>query len=135
MKKLLLPCLPFVAALTGCDYSCFTDFVVINQTASIIEVNGEYGQIKIYPNEEGLVYMESDLCGDRSTLSDRYAEYPDWKIVNGFNMTINGENVSEEIWTRKYWEFSSIIVRKAKYTLTFTEELLETLSFENNPNS
>ncbi len=131
-KPILFFTVATVVITTGCEYSCLTDFIIINQTTSTIDVNGKYEQIKIAPNDNEVIYHWGDLCGDRGTLSDRYSEYPDTRIVYDWVLVINGESIPEEIWTRKYWNFSSVVVRKATYTLTVTDELIETLLSENN---
>ncbi len=131
MKKLIVFFTVAVAAtmLTGCEPFSTYYFKIKNDTAYdiIVEVDGR-NPIIINPNDSKTVCELSGagIPGDPYSLEDNMADY---------DVKINNILMSKSIWQRKYWEHQSNSKYHITYTLVVTEELLETLSSENNPNS
>ena len=151
MKKLILLVL-LSASFAGCEVEPEGDLaaswmiVVENKTDKDILVSGGH----LYtPVQDGVVIapMESEYIAHLSILGasdskdplidifeehhiDNMNEGPDdlFGPFDPFTMTIAGEPVSEDIWLRKYWVFTSNDPLIAYYTLTVTDELLASLT-------
>jgi hypothetical protein len=128
-KPLLFFAMAALALMSGCgiaDYGCNTYFKVINQTGNDIIV--EVGRIDVVYETTSIglgkgqtIYDFETLCGKNHVVADLYSE--EEQIENLF-MKINGNNVSDAIWKRKYWNFASKPY-ETTFTLTLTNALLE----------
>lgn len=126
-KQIQLITILLTISLAGCDYSCTWDYRIINQTNSTIDLYVTWGkkQTLIEPGDEQIFFTRVDLCTHRGKMPDSFAEYPENYILFDAEMSIDGRQMPEEIWKRKYWEFSSNAKRHATYTLILTDELIE----------
>ncbi len=141
MKKLLF----FAAlglALAGCkivDYSCSRYFNVANQTGYAITVIIKTGAVESVPTgSERTIYKSYGHCDKNTIPDDPFPDEEIMHITDSSDMTVqiqvNGRVVSEEIFKRKYWNFSNEAYR-ATYTLLITNELIESLKQAENPGS
>lgn len=129
------------------DYGYEWEFVVVNETESTrIDITQDYPYgpfphiFALAPGENDLVWEKYSLGGKADKpMQDEY-ENEAWRLSVGgfwpvdsedesypFTMTIDGKEVSSEIWLRKYWSFESTFYT-ATYTLTVTDELLAELA-------
>ncbi len=81
----------------------------IKQVSGLWQLGGE-SKAKLEDN------LRNDFRISHFSLGDGYP----------FTMTIDGANVPDEIWLRKYWSFESDFYVRT-YTLTVTDELLRQL--------
>ncbi len=129
MKKLILLFAVTTLVIIGCterDYGCETDYLINNQTKSelTIEIASKNKQFIIRPGEKQVIYYTSGLCG-KNTKPDGFSE----GVVMKFRLKINKKFVPEEMLERQYWDFVSELYL-ATYTLTVTDELLQSLENE-----
>jgi hypothetical protein len=129
MKKLFLFFVFTAVAVTGCEGTCTIEFVIINQADSdIIVAMGLTGeQIIIESGKKQIVDWQSVLCapeGMRGPFSD------DGSRLLYADMYVDETIVPETIWTIKYWDPVLHDRFALTYTLTVTDELLESLLSE-----
>ncbi len=140
MKKLLLFfTVATVAAMTGCHvYTNFVvgwDFSIINQTDYEICFVAD-GIVKdyVYPGEK---FLFADTEGGKYNcipLGELFHESEIMRLdYNGRSTATLQIKVGEElmpdiIFQRKYWDFVSNSNTWASYTLTVTDELIETIN-------
>ncbi len=147
MKRLIV--LSMLTSLLGCndkeeivecDAIYDTVFIVDNETDKEITVSNDYPYTIYGDRDVALLFGESEViygrsglgpCDNETLLEDKLQD--DFLIPFGgmpeysFTMTIDGEEVSSEIWLRKYWSFTPDYYSWT-YTLTVTDELLSELA-------
>ena len=138
-----------------CDAGYEWFFVIKNGTGDKeIEISTDYQwgtgypkQITLAPNDNAAI-SEVDILGpcgakepmEELMLGDNFYVHPIDLILSGpdqfFTMTVDGVEVSHEIWNIKYWPFEAdpSDFYKAYYTLTVTDELLDSLPPPDNEN-
>jgi hypothetical protein len=89
----------------------------------------------IAPGGEGVIYQLYARCGENvSDPGDRFQENDIMDITNNPNISIQvkvgDELMPDEIFRRKHWVYIHTSKGNATYTLTLTNELIETLLSE-----
>jgi hypothetical protein len=128
-------------ALTGCakvDNECSWSFKILNQTSLNITIAGSATTESIAPGGEGVISQLHAMCGENvSDPGDRFQENDIMDITNNPNISIQvkagKELMPNEIFRRNHWAYTHTSKGNATYTLTLTEELIETLLPENAP--
>lgn len=132
-----------ITSWSDCGYSL--DFMVVNETEAMIVIDNEgtywpsYGEsISIAAGKDDIIGEEVQLgsCDNKTLLPDELdddyrisqSDYYGWE-GDPFTMTIDGREVSDEIWLRKHWSFESDFYNRT-YTLHVTDELLEQLGWK-----
>jgi hypothetical protein len=118
--------------LTGCDPMITRSYVIKNQTQSTIYVEIISGKTSMTINhgEEKLIYSSLTRGGSRQPEKG-YGLVDDTRLLNG-SMKIDGNNVPDEIWNIKYWDYTSKKY-EGTYALIVTEELLQSLEVSTEP--
>ncbi len=136
MKKLLLFCVATAAVvMTGCEGTCHIYYEINNETNSEIVVQiketGENSQIIIMPDSKQLIDSTGGLCDYGGLPED--GDYG-WKglVISDATMVIGETNIPDKIWMREHWDFSKTAKYEGTYTLTVTDELIETLLSQQN---
>jgi hypothetical protein len=134
-KPLIFFILAASAALSGCDALWHIDWVVENRTESEIVITtkrmGESNSIVIAPDDKQLIYFEEDL-GDPGGLPDDDGYGYQGPVLTDAKIMIDNNEVPDEIWLRKYWIFTKNSKYNGTYTLTITDELIETIQSDNS---
>lgn len=113
-------------AMTGCsehDYGYTVDYNVVNRTEFDIVIYNGKSKLTIQSGEAQTVHQTSGLCEKDAIITDNFG---DLLYLSGYSMNLDGEMISSEIFERKYLVFESEVYH-ATYTLTVTEELLQSL--------
>ncbi len=147
MKKLIaFFAIAAVAVMAGCrgmeDKECQWDFLIQNQTGSNVTIiwNGVARPPIISGEEQVISYTIGSCPVNRDPPRDLFQEdeimhniyyRPDVVI----QIQADEELMPEIIFRRKYWSFTTTSSSTATYTLVLTDELIETLLSENNPNN
>ena len=139
--------------LCDADYVWF--FMVKNETGDkeiFISTEYPYGtgypkQFTLAPGDSGTLSVFATLgsCDAQKPMKelnfgDDFYVVPLSSIIYGpdqfFTMTVDGVEVSHEIWNIRYWPFEADMsdFHKAYYTLTVTDELLDSLPPPDNEN-
>ncbi len=141
MKKLI----PFftimaIAMMTGCanvDYGCTWDFKVVNNADLNVVVlwNGAIIKEAISPGDELIISSINTECGKQDgDLGDLRPQEEEIMNISSYSeptilVKIGDEVLPEAVMKRKYWEYSSEKYH-GTYTLTLTDELIETIKNE-----
>ncbi len=126
MKKSLLLFAVTAIALVGCKKETCgtTDYIIINRIESDITVELKFGEgdvITIEPGKTSMIH-HNEWCRDANVALSMTPE-----ILNA-EMIINGAVISRYIWWHDYWDVDADIENHySTYTLTVTDELLETV--------
>ncbi len=100
-----------------------TDYTIINRIESDIVVGLKFGDrrtITIEPGETRMFYTGVQ-CYEEGVA---YSMTPE---ILDAEMRIDGEVVPRKIWWGQYWDVESVGNDHVAYTLTVTDELLETI--------
>ncbi len=142
MKKLLLLfTMAAVAVMTGCVtygdhyYASLWRFHLNNQTDYEIcfVADGDFKDCTYPGMNLRFALIEGDKVLDCVPLGDLFHEDEimrpnyNWGPTNILQIQIDGELMPDIIFQRKYWTFVSHGSHWASYTLTVTEELIETI--------
>jgi hypothetical protein len=142
MKKLLLIGILALCGLmtTGCggydaatiDYGCAWIYEIVNETESDIVYTCGKEVIVIKSGERERIFSYHSMCGKNTIVRDIHApeELVSERKTVLYGKTLlllDGEPLPDAIWRRSLWSFSNGIVYLATYTLTITNELIESL--------
>jgi hypothetical protein len=100
------------------------DYTIINRIESDIVVELKFGDRQITTIKSGetqMLYSEVRCYKPGGPVPDMPAE-----LMNA-EMRIDGEVIPRYIWWREYWIVDTSIENHFPYTLTVTEELLDTI--------
>jgi hypothetical protein len=124
------------ALCTGCDAFYYYEFQLTNLTgetirAEIVDVPGTYSKDSVYtimPRQTAVIYRNGGVCQPNYVPEDRYATYPDPVLPPQIKATLYiGDTVlPDSLRHHKHWDFRAKKLLGV-YTLTITEELIETL--------
>ena len=136
MKKLLLFYIVAAAALAGCNTGnelvrVTTDYKIINQIESDIVVELHSGKIMtINPGDTKVIYNEIYSYNPKTSGPIKALEVVQ-ELLQA-EMRIGGEAVPAPIWWSRYWIGEAHQDHFYTYTLTVTNELIETLLSQQN---
>ncbi len=123
--------------MTGCgrnivDYICSYSFEVVNESDSEVIAITVGNGVVIWPGRSQQIESFGFLCGLHTILKDDIHYGNNGLILNPQDHRIIVDEVfmPETIWKREYWEFDNSEERRATYTLTITNELIETILAE-----
>ena len=129
MKKYILLALVALAVGGGCrnakEVCVELDFTIVNQIESDIFVavhEGDWPTATIKPGETKLFFSKVECYTPWKPGDPVPIMAPD---IPRAEMQIGSETMSEQIWSRKYWNVDSSVEGRRLYTLTVTEDLLE----------
>ncbi|MDR2890639.1 MAG: hypothetical protein LBV18_03420 [Alistipes sp.] len=113
-----------------CDAGYTMEFYVENGTNKEVVVSNNTLHDAISPGGRFMVDDSFSLgpCDNNVLMTDRFPD--DYRIgaaKYNFSMTIDGEDISDEIWLRKHWSFTPGYYSWT-YTLVVTDELLAELA-------
>lgn len=132
MKKLIL-FIMMTFSMIGCDrnkhmlidYSCVWDYTIINETE--FDMAYIYGAVEtvIKSGAKEKIFQHDTECGKNDKPTDLHA-IGNLMFNSAHKLMFDGELMPEIIWKRDFWSFSTE-VHHASYTLTVTNELIESL--------
>jgi hypothetical protein len=143
MKKLLLLLALAAVSMTRCteglvDYDCTVVCEIENRTESEVIYTVErpaHKSTTIFPHQTLQIFKGSGLCtkSEGEKLADYYEKlyYPFELMFDPASnfLTSSDQPVPDTIWRSEFWDFTTIPF-KIKFTLTLTNELIETLLSE-----
>ncbi len=118
------------------DASVEYEFRVINRSERVVVISSDDPDVESVTLAKGdrkviCQFLSLGTVSNKKPMRDpmkenhyigEYLRYP-------FTMTADGENVSDDIWLRRYWSFESGL-HSLTYTLIVTDRLLERLAEE-----
>jgi hypothetical protein len=131
MKNLFLYFTLFLFTLSGCaeeqvDYGCHVTFDVENKTEfDIVFMLYEEVETVVKSGTKGEIIKSFGLCGKNTIPTDQFAR-EELMFSSDCKLLLDGKPLPDAIWKRALWSFSNE-VRRASYTLTITNELIESL--------
>lgn len=134
MKKILFFFAAATLALTtGCDgdvivdYGCELIFEVENKTEfDIVFMLYEKEEAVIKSGKKEVIRSDFGLCGKNTIITDQFVP-GELMFGSVCKLLLDGEPLPDAIWKRDYWIFSAKEYYDASYTLTVTNELIESL--------